>query len=344
MISMNLKQLSEHLQLSQTTVSRALNGYPEVSLRTRQRVAEAARVMGYRPNHAARGLATGKARVIAVVLRTAVAQAADPHYSEFLGGVGDAALENGYDILVSPSTRDGEQATYRRLSQSGQADGILVSSPFLADERLDLLEELGFPYLVHGRAGERTAPYPYLDIDNRGAFFDAARLLMQLGHTRFGLINGLASMNFAEDRLRGVRDALAQSNLTLDEACAASDEMTDEHGYKSMERMLRRADAPTAVLCSSLFIALGAIRAIADAGLSVGRDISIIAHDDVIPYLKPENFRVPLATTRSSIRAAGKRAAQRLINQIEQPGRGIETEVWPVELIVRESIGPAPAN
>jgi LacI family transcriptional regulator len=338
---MNLKELAEHLQLSQTTVSRALNGYPEVSLRTRQRVSEVARQMGYRPNHAARGLATGKARAIAVVLRTAFAQAADPHYSEFLSGVGDSALENGYDILVSPATRDTEHVTYRRIAQSGLADGILLSSPFLTDDRLPLLDSLELPYLVHGRVGDRSEPYSYLDIDNRGAFFDAARLLVQFGHSKFGLINGLANMNFAVDRARGVSDALAQAGMALDPAAVSFGEMTDDYGYKAMARLLDQASPPTAVLCSSLFIALGAIRAVYDRNLLIGKDVSIIAHDDVIPYLKPENFRVPLATTRSSIRSAGQRAAERLIAQIENANAPMEGEVWPVELIVRESIGPA---
>ncbi|MCU0832257.1 MAG: substrate-binding domain-containing protein [Rhizobiaceae bacterium] len=341
---MNLKELAEHLQLSQTTVSRALNGYPEVSLKTRQRVAEVARTMGYRPNHAARGLATGKARVIAVVLRTALAQAADPHYAEFLGGVGDAVLENGYDILVCPATRESELSTYRRIVQSGQADGILISSPFRSDERLALLDEMDFPYLVHGRAGNRSSPYAFLDIDNRGAFFDATRLLVQLGHSRFGLINGPAQMNFAEEREHGVREALERAGLALAPDAVSSGEMSDEYGYKSMARLLDRTEPPSAVLCSSLFIALGAVRAINDAGLAVGRDISLIAHDDVIPYLKPDNFRVPLATTRSSIRQAGHRAAKRLINQINAPQHPLEGEVWPVELIVRESISTASAR
>lgn len=336
---MNLKALSEHLGLSQTTVSRALNGYPEVSTRTRQRVADAAQEMGYRPNHAARGLATGKASAIAVVMRMAAGQAADPHYGEFLSGVGEAALSLGYDILLSPVTRETEEATFRRLAQSGQVDGILLSSPFLSDQRLTLLDQLQIPYLVHGRDNERAAPYPFLDIDNRGAFFEAGRLLAGLGHRKIGFINGLANLNFANDRALGVIEALAENDIELDPSWISNGEMTDDYGYRSAARMLDSAEAPTALLCSSLFIALGAVRAIYDRGLKIGSDVSLLAHDDVIPYLKPENFRVPLATTRSSIRAAGLRAMQRLVGSI---GTTVtEGEVWPVDLIVRESIGTA---
>ena len=339
---MNLKALSEHLGLSQTTVSRALNGYPEVSLRTRQRVTDAAQNLGYRPNHAARGLATGKAGAIAVVMRMAAGQAADPHYGEFLSGVGEAALSLGYDILLSPVTRETEEATFRRLAQSGQVDGILLSSPFLSDERIKLLDDINIPYMVHGRDNERTRPYPFLDIDNKGAFFEAARLLAGLGHRKIGFINGLANLNFANDRAMGVIEALAENSHLIDPAMISNGEMTDEYGYRQTAKMLDSKIAPTAILCSSLFIALGAVRAIYDRGLKIGSDVSLLAHDDVIPYLKPENFRVPLATTRSSIRAAGLRAMQRLVDGIDTPST--DGEVWPVDLIVRESIGPAPAN
>jgi LacI family transcriptional regulator len=339
---MNLKALSEHLGLSQTTVSRALNGYPEVSMRTRQRVSEAALQLGYRPNHAARGLATGKAGAIAVVMRMAAGQAADPHYGEFLSGVGEAALSLGFDILLSPVTRETEEATFRRLAQSGQVDGILLSSPFLADERIKLLDQLNIPFLVHGRDNKRTKPYPFLDIDNKGAFFEATRLLAGLGHRKIGFINGLANLNFANDRTHGVIEAMTEHKIAVDKSLFSNGEMTDEYGYRATAKLLDSSNAPTAILCSSLFIALGAVRAIYDRGLKIGSDVSLLAHDDVIPYLKPENFRVPLATTRSSIRAAGLHAMQRLIGSIDHPLA--EGEVWPVDLVVRESIGPAPAR
>jgi LacI family transcriptional regulator len=337
---MNLKELSEHLGLSQTTVSRALNGYPEVSMRTRQRVAEVANVMGYKPNHAARGLATGKARVIALVMRTSSGVTGDPHYGEFLSGVGEASLEAGYDMLLLPVTKDTEEATFRRLAQSGQADAVLLSSPSLGDDRISILEELGLPYLVHGRDSSRKEPFPFLDIDNRGAFFEAARLLIQLGHTRIGLINGLETLNFAHDRAAGFAEAMTEFGITIVPDMMINGEMTDELGYRGAARLLDAPNPPTAVMCASLFIALGAVRVFTDRGMRIGSDISLLAHDDVIPYLKPENFRVPLTTTRSSIRSAGVRAAQKLIAIIN--GQTVEGEVWPVDLIVRDSIGPAP--
>jgi LacI family transcriptional regulator len=105
---------------------------------------------------------------------------------------------------------------------------------------------------------------------------------------------------------------------------------------------LLQADAPpTAILCSSLIMALGVVRAIRDLGLSIPGDVSLIAHDDVFPWLKPENFSVPLTTTRSSIRAAGARIAERLAARISGLEEGARGEIWPVDLVVRGSIAGA---
>jgi LacI family transcriptional regulator len=199
------------------------------------------------------------------------------------------------------------------------------------------------PYVVHGRSFGAEPDYPYLDIDNEGAFYDATRLLLQLGHTRFALMNGPTHLDFAIRRRNGVISALGERGLTLEEDCMSHALMTDEQGLLAMERFLQLPQRPTAILCSSTVMALGAIRAVNQAGLRLGEDISLIAHDDVLPLLKPESFSVPLTTTRSSLRAAGARIAQRLIGTVKQAGPFPEQELWKTELIVRASTGPAPS-
>jgi LacI family transcriptional regulator len=207
-----------------------------------------------------------------------------------------------------------------------------------------MLKSLKTPFVVHGRSMGMPTDYPYLDIDNTGAFYDAARLLAQLGHRHFALINGPDHLTFAIRRRKGTERALAEHGLTLREECVEHSQMTDEHGYRAMERFLQLETPPTAVLCSSTVLALGAVRAISQAGLTLGTDISLIAHDDVLPMLKPENFRVPLTTTRSSLRAAGQRIARRLIADILRLEALPQQELWKADLIVRASTGPAPAG
>lgn len=339
---MNLKQLSELLGLSQTTVSRALNGYPEVNEATRERVLRAVKETGYRPNKAAQRLATGKAGSIGLVMPTAPGHQSDVHFGEFLTGLGEEAVRHDFHFVIMPADPDDEVAALRRLAISGNVDALFVAYMRGHDPRLAMLKSLSMPFVVHGRSFGSEPDYPYLDIDNEGAFYDAARLLLQLGHTRFAMMNGPAHLDFAIRRRNGLIAALAERGLELPEDCTSHTVMTDEEGLIAMERFLQLPDRPTAILCSSTVLALGAIRAVNQAGLKLGEDISLIAHDDVLPLLKPENFSVPLTTTRSSLRAAGVRIAQRLIGTVKQAGPFPEQELWKTELIVRASTGPAP--
>ncbi|MBB3592471.1 LacI family transcriptional regulator [Rhizobium sp. BK529] len=341
---MNLKQLSELLGLSQTTVSRALNGYPEVNEATRERVLRAVKETGYRPNKAAQRLATGKAGSIGLVMPTAPGHQSDVHFGEFLTGLGEEAVRHDFHFVIMPADPDDEVGALRRLAISGNVDALFVAYMRGHDPRLAMLKSLSMPFVVHGRSFGTEPDYPYLDIDNETAFYDAARLLLQLGHTRFALMNGPAHLDFAIRRRNGLIAALGERGLELSEDCTSHTVMTDEEGLIAMERFLQLAERPTAILCSSTVLALGAIRAVNQAGLKLGEDISLIAHDDVLPLLKPENFSVPLTTTRSSLRAAGVRIAQRLISTVKQAGPFPEQELWKTELIVRASTGPAPQS
>lgn len=338
----NLKALASHLNLSQTTVSRALNGYPEVSERTRAIVAEAANRLGYSPNQAARRLATGKAGAIGYVMTTGPEVQSDPHFMEFLSGVGEFAITHNFDIHIAPALPAREEATYRRLAATRQVDAVFVSAPVSRDRRIAILDELALPFIVHGRSEGTAAPYSFIDIDNEGGFRDAARLLIKLGHGRIALINGEERMTFADHRERGVRSALAEAGLAFDPRLKRNGAMTEAYGYRSSIELLDRSDPPTAFLCSSMIVALGVIRALTDRRLAPGKDISVIAHDDVFPYLKPENFRTPLTCVRSPIRKAGFRVAERLAAMLSGAEVGPVGETWPVELVVRDSIGPAP--
>ncbi|MFY8100531.1 MAG: substrate-binding domain-containing protein, partial [Allorhizobium sp.] len=207
-----------------------------------------------------------------------------------------------------------------------------------------MAKSLSLPFIVHGRSFGIDLDYPFLDVDNEGAFFDATRFLLQLGHKRIALLNGQADLDFAHRRRLGTERALAEKGLLLDPRHTRHSFMGDEQGYRGMKEILSGPDRPTAVLCASTVLALGAVRAMNELGLKLGVDISLIAHDDELPLLKPENFSTPLTTTRSSLRAAGKRIGDRLIAMINQTEPAPpEQELWKVELVVRASTGPAPA-
>ena len=341
---MNLKQLAEYLNLSQTTVSRALNGYPEVGAETRRRVDEAARKLGYRPNPYAMRLATGRANAIGHVLPSDGLLLIDPHFSDFIAGAGDVYSAANFDVLLHVGGAEQEEAVYRRYAQTGAVDGVVVMGPRLTDWRVQFLTELKLPFIVHGRVGSDEDGYAWMDIDNRGAFLAAGVHLTGLGHRRIGLINGPETMTFASHRRQGYEAALAKIGEKPDPAIMASGQMTEENGYREAKRILSLPDRPTALLISSMLLVSGIIRACHELGLGIGTDISLIAHDDGLPFLNAEGLVPKLSTVRSSIRDAGARVAELLLAMINDPDAPQPHELWPVELIARGSTGPAPVG
>lgn len=339
---MNLKQLAEHLGLSQTTVSRALNGYPEVGAETRRRVDEAARLLGYRPNPYAMRLATGRANAIGHVLPSDRALLIDPHFSDFIAGAGDVYTASGFDVMLHVGGPEAEEAVYRRYAQTGAVDGVVVMGPRLKDWRISLLKSLNLPFIVHGRAGDEEKTYAWVDIDNRGAFHNAGRHLTTLGHRRIGLINGPEMMTFATHRREGYLLALNDIGISIDPEIMTSHQMTEENGYREAMRILALPNRPTALMLSSMLQVSGAIRACYELDLAIGKDVSLIAYDDGLPFLAAEGLVPKLSTVRSSIREAGGRVAEMLIAMITDPPENPPHELWPVELIVRGSTGPAP--
>ncbi len=341
---MNLRDLSAILGLSQTTVSRALNGFPEVSEDTRARVRAAAELHGYRPSAAARRLATGQSGTLGVVFPRERNLLGDLLFTEFLGGCVEQASDRGYDItLAMASGAQTEESVYRRAVRSARVDAMILSSPLLADSRLELLRSLNMPFIVHGRTTS-AVPYPHLDIDNEGAFFQATKLLTDLGHTRIALLNFDKTFNFANDRLNGYLHALSLAGLQRVSALICDSPMIEESGLSDAVRLLDLPvdQRPTAFLCSSISQASGVARVARQRGMTVGRDISLIAHDDRLHEMRAETFDPPLTATQSSIGDAGKRLVELLINQLTDNSAPLAAEVWPVDLVVRASTGPVP--
>jgi LacI family transcriptional regulator len=340
---MNLKELSERLGLSQTTVSRALNGFPEVSEATRAKVQAAARHYNYRPNMRARGLATGRAMAIGHVIPVSSKhEIVNPVFADFIAGAGETYSGADYDMVLTVVSDADEADAYRKLRAKGTVDGIIVHGPKVTDSRIALLHEIGLPFVVHGRASEATLPYSWLDVNNRRAFERATSFLLDLGHRRIALINGLEAMDFAYRRRRGYEAALAAHGLAPDPALMLSEEMTEANGYRATRRLLGLAAPPTALLASSYISAIGARRAIEEHGLKLGRDISIVTHDDELSYFR-NGEDVPIFTaTRSSVREAGRQAAAMLLDLIADPDQTPQTRLLEAALIVGASTGPAP--
>ena len=340
---MNLKQLSAHLKLSPTTVSRALNGYPEVNEATRERVLLAAKQFNYQPSHHANSLATGRSKTIGHVVPLSKHMMINPHFSDFIAGAGETYSKAGYDMLLRVVSEDEEEAVYKSFAKNGRVDGVIVHGPKENDSRIALLQSLNLPFVVHGRTLQDESSYNWLDVNNFRAFERATKFLLDLGHKNVALINGFENMSFAIRRRDGYLSALDQFGIKPDAKLMFSGEMIEPQGYEAVKHLLNTQQLPTALLISSILPALGVVRAIQEAGLSPGKDISIITFDDQLSFLQ-NSGDIPLFTSlRSSIQGAGKRLAELLIERIENgdaKGNDFRNELWEAELVIGSSTAP----
>ncbi len=343
---MNLKQLSEQLGLSQTTVSRALNGYPEVSESTRKKVLEAAQAANYKPNMRARSLATGRAMAIGHVIPVSTKrELVNPIFGDFVAGAGEVYSGEGYDMLLSLVPDSDEEASYRDLKIKGNVDGIVVHAPRMSDPRIRLLTEIGLPFVVHGRASDVTVPYSYVDVSNVRAMQEATQHLIDLGHRRIGLVNGVERHDFAHRRRKGFLQALEAAGLEARQDWMVSPDMTETVGFEAATKMLSVDPRPTALVVSSMITAYGVRRAIEDKGMTIGRDVSVVTFDDDLSYLRNGTEAQPVFTAaRSSVREAGSRAARILMDRIADPTAPPVTEMIPYRFLAGATTGPAPKD
>ena len=339
---MNLKELAEALGLSQTTVSRALDGYPEVAEATRRRVLEAAERFNYRPNSRAKALATGRAMAIGhVIPKSKSSVMVNPIFAEFLAGASETYTGVGYDIVLSLVEDGDEERAYRDMAAKRMVDGVVVFMTMVNDPRIPLLKELGLPFVVHGRATGMTDAYSWVDVNNMRSFRRATEFLVDLGHSRIALVNGPESYAFAVRRRDGYLAGLQSRGLEPDPSIMLQEEMTEQYGFRAMTELLSRPDPPTAYLSASMITTLGMRRATDSAGLRLGRDISLITYDDDLSYFQNGQDELIFTAIRSSVREAGRSAARTVVGLIANAEES-EQLLLPADLILGQSTGPAP--
>ncbi|MEZ5836667.1 MAG: substrate-binding domain-containing protein [Geminicoccaceae bacterium] len=340
-----LRELAKALDLSPTTVSRALNGFPEVNEMTRKRVEKLAGELGYRPNLSAKRLAHGVVGAIGLVLQKEDKGFIDPLLAEFLDGVSAHLAMLDVDLTLFASGRGDEVETYSRAIAQKTVDGFIVSAPSLADPRVMELARQRFPFVLHGRTDVK-ARYSYYDIDNFGGFEQATRLLLGFGHRNLAFIGGTPDARFASDRLSGTRSALAAEGLSLPAENVFYGLMTEKLGHEAGGRYfdMPAGERPSAFLCLSLYVALGLMRAGRERGLTCPRDYSLIVHDDRAPYLRAEFFDPPLTALQSSIRDGGIQVASMLLERVRGNVDDVREVVMPVELVQRRSVSRVPAT
>lgn len=336
-----ISDLARELGVAKSTVSRALNGYPDISDALRERVQAAADARGYRASSTARNLKRGRLDTVGLVLPIDGAVFADPFLSVFLDGVSRELERSELDLLVATASPIGDGLdVYRRLLASRKVDGFILPRTKTEDRRIDLLREQGAPFVTSGRTARPNA-YAWIDIDNRAAFEEAAARLARMGHRRIACVGGGPGFNYARLRLEGYRRGLAAAGLPRDPALECAGGVDMAAGVAAAEALMQLPEPPTALLCQLDTVAIGAMRALTDLGLTVGDEVSVIGYGDspLSAYVDPG-----LTTFSQMIGDVGRRAAELLVALLAgAPPRTLQ-ELRRAELVIRGSDGPPSAS
>lgn len=335
-MKVRIKDIAKKVGFSITTVSRALNGYDDVSPETKSLILQAAKEMGYSPNTLAQRLQKQQSDTIGLVLPTFSPRFSDPYFSELLAGIGNKSAELGYDLLVSTrAPGPQEDAYYKKLIEGGRVDGFIVVRTRIRDSRIKYLLERNFPFSVFGRS-EDSDHYSYVDEDGYYGMQLIADHLVDLGHQRIAFITPDLGFTFADERYRGLVAGLQKRGITLNETLIMQGDLTQRGGYECCEALLKRSEIPTAIVAGNDLMALGAISAAQDKGLQVGTDISITGFDG-IPM--GEYFHPPLTTVNQPVYKIGAMVCNMLVKIIKDKVEVPEHILLKPDLLIRNSTG-----
>jgi LacI family transcriptional regulator len=314
-----------------------LNDVPgvKISEETRQRVLQAAQELNYYPTAAARSLASGKTRRIALILGQSKERlAADAFLPTFLQGITASVNRRSYLLMVQLAEAVPSHEAYTRLIREQQVDGLILSGPRSDDALLDELAEDDFPLILHGRL--EGSGLPWVDVDNKAGGYVATSHLIGLGHRRIGFIsNAPLSYAGAYERFAGYKAALGEHDIPFDDDLVRTAVFVPHSGRTAMEALLALPERPTAVFAASDVVALGAMSAIQAAGLKIPQDIAIIGFDDIF---LAAHACPPLSTVRVPAYGLGWTAADVLITLIEGDEE-VASVTLETELVIRESCG-----
>ncbi|WP_176559335.1 LacI family DNA-binding transcriptional regulator [Rubellimicrobium roseum] len=330
-----LRDLSRHLGLSVTQVSRALNNHADVSADTRERVHRVARELGYQPNVSARRLVTGRSGMLGLVLPGIPAEAENAMFVQIVGTLSQhlARMGRPFVLHIADPAEDVLDA-YRRLTASGAIDGFVLLDPEIRDRRVAFLRTADVPFVIHGRI-EEPHDYPFYDIDNRGVAERLTGLLTAAGHRRIAFLNGPKRRTYAVSRLHGYRAALARAGVAEEAGLHRFGPMTEGEGLLAGVALWGEGGPrPTAVVCGNSRLAAGLLRAFDALGLRVPRDVSVVVHDDELPGVRPQAFDPPLTATWSPLALGWPHLAQILAAAVDGaalPALQVQGEVGLVE-------------
>jgi LacI family transcriptional regulator, repressor for deo operon, udp, cdd, tsx, nupC, and nupG len=306
-----IKEVARLASVSTATVSRALASPHQVSPETRARVMAAVAKVGYVPNPAARSLRSRKTNMVLVVLP----DLGNIFFSQVLRGIEEELFANGYGMIIGDINGAAEkEAGFAAFASAGQVDGVLLlNGRMLCQEAGAPAQPLGVPVVALCEAIE-DAEIPQIEASNREAACQMTEYLAGLGHRSIGYVRGPAANVLEKERLSGYRDGLERAGLVFNPELVWQGDYKLETGALIGQRIIARQDRPTAIFCSNDEMAIGLLRALAQAGLRVPQDMSVAGFDDI----EFAGMAIPALTTiRQPRRELGRQGALALLELLQ---------------------------
>jgi len=332
-----IRDVAKQLNLSITTVSRALDGYPDVSEATRQRVLEAARELGYLPNRAARQLRRKRTDTIGYILPSSTLRFSDPFFAEFISGLADETAQCNYDLLVSsaPAGGEAEQQVYQRWVCEQRVDGFVLNRVRQTDWRIRYLAEEHVPFASLERCID-PPDYPSIHVENIESTASLVDHLVSQGFHRIAFVGGPENLTIHYDRFVGYCQGLAKHDLPYNPSLVTQADLTSPGGYQAARQLLWLTDPPDAIVCINDQTAFGVLHAAREAGRSVGQDLAVTGFDDV----QDSKYSQPTLTTLDQpLYEIARQLARMLIAEITGQSLGERQVVIQPILKIRESTG-----
>jgi LacI family transcriptional regulator len=314
-MAVTIKDVAKRLDLSIATVSRALDGYPDISLETRHRVSKVAQEMGYIPNRAARQLRRRKSDAIGYVLPSAAPRFSSHFYSEFIAGLGDETALLPYDLLISsaPPDDETEKKIYTSWASSKKVDGFILNRIRLSDWRVQFLSEQKIPFTAIDQSHDGFN-YPHIETNGYEAVKEVVTFLISKGYRNIGFAGGPEFLTLQHDRLAGYKKGMEEAGLSIRPEWIVSGNLSSEGGYQAAKRMSWVPDPPQAIVCVSDETAFGVMRAARELGLKIGDELAVTGFDGVAfsEYSDP-----PLTTLDYPVYEMARQLVKMLVAMLE---------------------------
>jgi LacI family transcriptional regulator len=318
--------------VSSTTVSHVINETRFVSEVVRTRVLDAIKDLGYQPNVLARSLRRGETRTIGLILP----DSANPFFAEIGRCIEAAAFDFDYSVVLCNSEGNlRREQHYTEVLTTKQVDGIVFVAAGDHANSLSILLDRGLPFVLIDRDLPDVKADTVLGDNHQGGYL-ATRHLLALGHRQIGCISGPSNVTPSAQRVTGYRQALTEVALPIEESLILRGNFHPESGWAAASKLLRRPTPPTAIFACNDLMAIGVIRAAADAGRRIPEDLAVVGFDDIelSAFTAP-----PLTTVRQPTTDMGRRAVKLLTDRISSRELPHRREILPPTLTIRKSCG-----